>query len=63
MHPGCESGQLADCNNENHIVPVECKPGITNVSAAINIHLPSVSIDIHTYLNYLLLYIPANGFK
>lgn len=42
----CESGQLAAYNNENHVVPVACKPAATNVSAAITIHLPSVSIDI-----------------
>lgn len=42
----CESGQLAAYNNENRIVPMEYKPATTNISAAITIHLPSVSIDI-----------------
>lgn len=42
----CESGQLAAYSNENHIVPVECKSAVTNLPAAITIHLPSVSIDI-----------------
>lgn len=42
-----ESGKNASCSNEQSIVPVAFQPTKTTVAAAITIHLPSVSIDIH----------------
>ena len=41
----CESGALATRSNEHAIVPVSLKQ--TKTPAAITIHLPSISVDIH----------------
>jgi hypothetical protein len=41
----CESGALATQRNEQPIVPVVFRQ--TKPSAAITIHLPSISVDIH----------------
>jgi len=42
-----ESGKNRPCNNEPSIVPVAYQPSKASAAAAITIHLPSVSIDIH----------------
>jgi hypothetical protein len=42
-----ESGKSSPHNNEQSIVPVAFQPSPANNTAAITIHLPSVSIDIH----------------
>jgi hypothetical protein len=41
----CESGMLVKQENEQQIVPVTLRQ--TKIPAAITIHLPSVSVDIH----------------
>lgn len=41
------SSKATACNTEQSIVPVAFQPSKAKTAAAITIHLPSVSIDIH----------------
>lgn len=41
----CESSELATQRKEQQIVPVAFRQ--TKISAAVTIHLPSISVDIH----------------
>ncbi|MEN6327331.1 MAG: IS66 family insertion sequence element accessory protein TnpB [Syntrophomonas sp.] len=41
------SSKTTACTNEHSIVPVAYQPSRASNAAAITIHLPSVSIDIH----------------
>ena len=41
----CESGTLVPQRNEQQIVPVTIRQ--TKIPAAVTVHLPSVSVDIH----------------